>query len=86
MRAAIMPTMKAKAAERVVQPVIRRRAPGAVDALPVSLHPVLRRVYAARGVGHADELNLDLKQLLPVSTLDGIAPASELLADHLRRG
>jgi single-stranded-DNA-specific exonuclease len=47
---------------------------------------VLRRVYAARGVSHADELVLELRQLLPVSTLDGIGPATELLADHLQRG
>ncbi len=54
--------------------------------LPATLHPVLRRVYAARGVGHADELALELKQLLPVLTLDGIGPATELLVDHLKRG
>ncbi len=66
--------------------MIRRRPPGAVDALPVSLNAVLRRVYAARGVGHADALNLELRQLLPVSTLDGIGPATELLVDHLLRG
>ena len=81
-----MPTMKPKAAERTVPPVIRRRASGAVDELPATLHPVLRRVYTARGVGHADDLNLDLRQLLPVSTLDGIGPATELLVDHMLRG
>ena len=67
-------------------PVIRRRPPGVVDGLPESLNPVLRRVYAARGIGHPDELKLELRQLLPVSTLDGIGPATELLADHLLRG
>jgi single-stranded-DNA-specific exonuclease len=54
--------------------------------LPESLNPVLRRVYAARGVSHPDELTLELRHLLPVSTLDGIGPATELLADHLQRG
>ena len=78
--------MKPLAGERGAPPLIRRRAPGAVDALPETLNPVLRRVYAARGVGHPDELMLELRQLLPVSTLDGILPATELLADHLQRG
>jgi single-stranded-DNA-specific exonuclease len=78
--------MKSQAGERGTPPVIRRRAPGAVEALPKSLNPVLRRVYAARGIGHADELALELRQLLPVSTLDGIGPATELLTDHLLRG
>jgi single-stranded-DNA-specific exonuclease len=77
--------MKPQAGARGVPPVIRRRAPGAVDALPESLNPVLRRVYAARGVCDPDQLTLELKQLLPVSTLDGIGPATELLADHLLR-
>jgi single-stranded-DNA-specific exonuclease len=69
------------------QPVqLRRRPPGAADALPGSLHPVLRRVYAARGLCRADELSLELRALLPVSTLDGIGPATELLAAHVERG
>lgn len=78
--------MKPNTGARGPPPAIRRRAPGAVDALPVSLNAVLRRVYAARGIGHADELNLELRQLLPVSTLDGIGPATELLVEHLLRG
>jgi single-stranded-DNA-specific exonuclease len=47
---------------------------------------VLRRVYAARGLCRADELSLELRALLPVSTLDGIGPATELLAAHVERG
>ena len=57
-----------------------------MDGLPASLNPVLRRVYAARGVVDADHLSLDLRSLLPVSTLDGIGPATALLAEHLARG
>ncbi len=78
--------MKPQTAPRSAPPAIRRRAPGAVDALPESLHPVLRRVYAARGVRNPDELTLELRKLLPVSTLDGIAPATALLLAHVRRG
>jgi single-stranded-DNA-specific exonuclease len=71
---------------RAVPVKLRRRAAGSAGALPESLHPVLRRVYAARGVATPEELALDLRSLLPVSTLDGIGPATELLADHVERG
>lgn len=78
--------MSSSVAPRRTPIVIRRRPPGSIDALPPSLHPVLRRVYAARGIGHAEELALELRQLLPVSTLDGIGPATELLRSHVERG
>jgi single-stranded-DNA-specific exonuclease len=71
---------------RAVPARLRRRAAGAIDALPDSLHPVLRRVYAARGVAGPEDLSLELRSLLPVSTLDGIGPATELLAGHVERG
>ena len=49
---------------------IRRRAvdPSAVDALPDSLHPVMRRVLAARQV-IPDQLETPLSALLPVGPL-----------------
>ena len=78
--------MKIRNLPRSQPPVLRRRPEGTPGALPESLHPVLRRVYAARGVGSADELSLELRSLLPVSTLDGIGPATELLAAHVERG
>jgi single-stranded-DNA-specific exonuclease len=63
------------------------RRPGARDcALPADLHPVLRRVYAARGVGAASELTLGLRNLLPVTSLEGIEAGVSLLLDHLERG
>jgi single-stranded-DNA-specific exonuclease len=65
--------------------IIRRAVP-ASPQLPVSLHPVLRRVYAARGVAAASELELGLRNLLPVSSLDGIDAGVELLLGHLERG
>ncbi|HEX9708048.1 MAG TPA: single-stranded-DNA-specific exonuclease RecJ [Steroidobacteraceae bacterium] len=68
------------------QPVrLRRRPAGPLDGLPEAMHPVLRRVYAARGVRDADQLSLELRSLLPVSTLDGIGPATALLIEHLAR-
>jgi single-stranded-DNA-specific exonuclease len=68
-----------------VSPQIRRRAAGNADALPAQLHPVLRRVYAARGVG-APELALDLAQLLPPDGLKGIDAATTLLAEAIQAG
>ncbi len=78
--------MKSRDMPRAQPVTLRRRPAGPIDALPETMHPVLRRVYAARGVRDADQLSLDLRTLLPVSTLDGIGPATELLAEHLARG
>lgn len=63
-------------------PQIRRRRSGNPEVLPDTLHPVLRRVYAARGVA-ASELALGLKQLLPPTQLKGIDQAAALLADAI---
>ncbi len=52
------------------------------DCNLLGLHPVLQRVYAARGVRCADDLNFSLERLLPLSTLEGIGPAVELLLAH----
>jgi single-stranded-DNA-specific exonuclease len=65
--------------------IIRRPAPASCS-LPGSLHPVLRRVYAARGIGGAEELELGLRNLLPVSMLDGVDAGVELLHGYLERG
>ncbi len=53
-----------------------------MTALAGDLHPLLRRLYAARGVRVASELDLGLNQLVPVGQLDGIAAAVELLCAH----
>jgi single-stranded-DNA-specific exonuclease len=68
--------------------ILRRAACSDLQAaLPGSLHPVLRRVYGARPLAGAGDLELRLEQLLPVSSLDGALEAAELLADchRLRR-
>ena len=46
------------------------------------LPPLLQRLYAARGVRAREELSLGLDGLLPVSSLDGVEAAAELLARH----
>lgn len=78
--------MKSRDLPRALPPTLRRRPAGDAGSLPESLHPVLRRVYAARGLRLAEELPLELRALLPVSTLDGIGPATELLVAHVERG
>jgi single-stranded-DNA-specific exonuclease len=60
--------------------ILRRAA--AEERLPAaaaSLHPALRRVYAARGLEDALDLDLGLERLLPVSSLGGIEAAVDLL-------
>ena len=61
---------------------IRRRPAGAALDFAPELHPVLRRVYAARGIAQADDLDLSLDRLLPVRALDHVERAAELLAAH----
>jgi len=47
------------------------------------IHPLLARLYAARGVTGTDELDDALAKLLPPSTLLGIDRAATLLADAM---
>jgi len=47
------------------------------------VHPLLARLYAARGVSSKDELDESLAKLLPPSTLLGIDRAATLLADAI---
>lgn len=61
---------------------IRRRTGGDGDGLSGDLHPILRRLYASRGVRLASELDLGLSQLIPVGQLDGVPVAVELLCAH----
>ena len=65
--------------------LVRRQA-GPTDALPSTLHPVLRRVYANRGIRHAEELDLSLNRLHPPDGLPGLAPAAHCLAEAVTAG
>ncbi|MCW5578600.1 MAG: DHH family phosphoesterase [Dokdonella sp.] len=58
----------------------------AVGRLGAGLHPILRRVYAARGVQDEAELSLALSRLLPVSTLENVDAAVGLLLAHRGAG
>ena len=65
---------------------IRRRPPQPIDHLPSHLHPVLRRIYAARNVGSAAELDYSLERLHSYASLSGVEQAARLLADGIRNG
>jgi len=50
------------------------------------VHPLLARLYAARGITQADELDDSLARLLPPTTLQGAQAAAVALADAIERG
>ncbi|HET9388771.1 MAG TPA: single-stranded-DNA-specific exonuclease RecJ [Steroidobacteraceae bacterium] len=62
--------------------VVRRIAASECGELGPQVHPVLQRIYAARGIRCAAELDTSLDKLLPVGTLEGVAPAVDLLVAH----
>jgi single-stranded-DNA-specific exonuclease len=62
--------------------IIRRHVPDEID-LPDSIHPVLKRVYAARNIQSADDLDYSLASLHPFNTLSGIDLAVNLLQEAL---
>ncbi len=65
---------------------IERRALTSVPpGFPAHLHPVMARLYAARGVRDAQALDLSLARLLPIHSLAGLDAATELLADALEQ-
>ncbi|MCL4792558.1 MAG: DHH family phosphoesterase, partial [Gammaproteobacteria bacterium] len=64
---------------------VRSVAASLSAALPAGLHPVLRRVLAARQVG-STQLQPQLAQLIPVSSLPGVQAVAERLADAHQRG
>jgi single-stranded-DNA-specific exonuclease len=65
-------------------PTIRQRQISNLSALPASLHPVLKRVYAARGITATEELNQELAKLQAPSALRGIDAACDLLVGAIR--
>ena len=54
------------------------------DRLPDAIHPVLRRVYAARNISRADELDYSLNRLHSPAQLKGLSQALDLLQAALR--
>src|ERR1700694_3043651 len=71
---------------RMIATVIRRRPFAASCDMPAAVHPVLRRVYAARGLQNSTDLDLSLDRLLPVGSLEGVDAAAQLLTQHRSAG
>jgi len=63
------------------QRTIRRRTGNAVMDWPAHVHPVLRRIYAARSVGSTAELDYGLNRLCSYDSLENIDRTAALLAD-----
>jgi len=62
-----------------MQRKIIRREVSSLHALPADLHPLLQRIYAARGIQSASELEQGLEKLLPWHDLIDIHRAVDLL-------
>src|SRR3569623_1897636 len=63
--------------------IVRRTIADAAHELPDHLHPVLRRIYLARRLRSARELECSLDSLLPHAALKGMDEAVELLVAAL---
>ena len=66
-------------------PILRRRVVPAVGEWPPHVPPLLQRLYAARGIGSAEQAELKLAKLLAPHHLGGIDAAVDLLHDAVRR-
>lgn len=64
---------------------IRYREARAARQFTASLHPVLERIYLARGIGEDAQLRLDLGELLPPEQMLNIDKACDLLIEMLER-
>ncbi|EBU9710132.1 single-stranded-DNA-specific exonuclease RecJ [Salmonella enterica subsp. enterica serovar Typhimurium] len=65
---------------------LRRREADETAELPADLPPLLRRLYASRGVRCARELERSVKGMLPWQQLSGIDNAVEILYNAFREG
>lgn len=67
--------------------VIRDYSPDAARALAdAGLHPILARIYAARGVGRPEEIEAEFAGLLPFQQLASAEAMARLLADAIEAG
>ena len=63
---------------------IIRRDQVSDEHLPDTLHPIIRQIYARRGVTSKDQLELTASHLCAVDTLKGLPEACELLYQALK--
>jgi len=68
---------------KTARPVVLRRQPSAAALAEfASVNPILARLYLARGVDHPEELDYSLAGLAPVSSLENVSAAVDLLLAH----
>ncbi|MES0266116.1 single-stranded-DNA-specific exonuclease RecJ [Citrobacter sedlakii] len=65
---------------------LRRREVDETAELPSGLSPLLRRLYASRGVRSARDLERSVKGMLPWQQLSGVEKAVEILYNAFREG
>lgn len=65
---------------------LRRREVDETAELPSDLSPLLRRLYASRGVRSARDLERSVKGMLPWQQLSGVEKAVEILYNAFREG
>jgi single-stranded-DNA-specific exonuclease len=68
--------------------IVARRVPLAAERTlaQAGVHPLLSRLFAARGVRTAGDLDCDLSALIPPTALKNADAAAALLADHVASG
>jgi single-stranded-DNA-specific exonuclease len=65
---------------------IRQRESAGCADFSAGMHPLLRRVYAARGIDSESQLDLSLERLIPISSLANVDAAARLLIAHRAAG
>ena len=68
------------------QTQLRRRTVDESVVLPQQLHPLLKRLYASRGVRGEQDLERSVKGMLPWQQLNGMDKAVEILHNAFREG
>lgn len=66
--------------------IARRTLAQTMPVFDAPMHPVLQRVYAARGVQATSDLSVSIRGLLPIGTLACVDAAAELLWQHRQQG
>ncbi|GLX83598.1 single-stranded-DNA-specific exonuclease RecJ [Thalassotalea eurytherma] len=66
-----------------MQKQIIQRTPINDQHIDNNIHPIIKQIYAQRGVKHNQELSLKVSQLADVNALEGITLASKLLHDAI---
>ncbi len=68
--------------------IVARKVPHAAERTlaQAGVHPLLARIYAARGVSAAADLDCGLDTLIPPAQLKNADAAAALLADHIAAG